>query len=47
MMKSLFRWLCGKFPIVCSWCGAAIGESEVENSHGICQRCLSEQLEKI
>ena len=27
------------YKITCAWCGAIIRESEVADSHGICDKC--------
>lgn len=35
------------FPVVCSWCGKVVGFSEVEHSHGICQKCSGKLLAKM
>lgn len=30
--------------VLCAWCGAVIGRSEVDHSHGICRSCYRELL---
>lgn len=39
------------YPIICLWCKEKgihkiVGHSEIENSHGMCEECKEEQLEK-
>lgn len=35
-----------KYPVYCSWCGGEIGNSTVENSHGICLQCAEKVLKQ-
>ena len=44
-MRRILNWL--KYPVKCAWCGAVIGECEVENSHGICQKCKKKILDEF
>jgi hypothetical protein len=34
------------YPVFCAWCGAEIGKSTIEHSHGICGDCYQIELEK-
>jgi photoactive yellow protein len=31
-------------PVVCAWCGIAVGSSTVRGSHGICALCIDDVL---
>ncbi len=35
------------FPVICAWCKKEIKRSSVENSHGIREDCLQEQLKNL
>lgn len=41
-------WICSrgaypKYPVLCAWCKAIIGEASCENSHGMCAACLEKR----
>lgn len=35
------------YPVLCAWCKKIIRYSEVENSHGICEKCKQEMLKEV
>lgn len=41
------RRLLAKYPVIYSWCNAIIGECEIANSHGICQKCADKMLAEV